>query len=97
MLRARYHFSVIGKGAVGDKLRSTPRLQRIVANVTACGPRPVGELLIEAMEGAGADPAALESLLARWESLDPRTVAAVGGRDFPRPPLRIVPSRERER
>ncbi len=65
MLRARYHTSAFGKGALGDRLRGSPRLQRVVARVTEAGPRSVAELLIEAMESAGADPAALDRLLER--------------------------------
>ena len=92
MLRARYRTSAIGKGAIGDRLRGSPHLQRIVSRVTEAGPRPVAELLIEALENAGADPAALDRLLERWARLDPATVRAVGGDRFPRSPLRLVPS-----
>jgi hypothetical protein len=98
MLRACYHIH-IGKGAIGDRLRGSPHLQRIVARVTEAGPRPVAELLIEAMEqaNAGADPAALDRLLQRWARLDPATVRAVGGDRFPKPPLDVVPARARGR
>ncbi len=96
MLRALYHTSAISKGAVGDRLRGSPHLQRIVSRVTEAGPRSVGEMLAEALEDAGADPAALDRLLERWARLDPGVVRAVGGDRFPRSPLRLVP-REGER
>jgi hypothetical protein len=85
-------------GALGDRFRTNPRMQRIVEHVHRCGPRPVGEMLIELLEEAGADPAVLDRLENRgWDRLDPETVRQVGGRDFPRPPLRGVPKRERDR
>ena len=95
MQRARYYTAAIGKGAIGDRLRGSPRLQRVVARVTEAGPRPVAELLIEAMENAGADPAAVDRLLERWSRLDPATVRAVGA-DYFRPPLNVVPARGRD-
>jgi hypothetical protein len=89
------HYWSFNKGALGDRLRGSPHLQRIVSRVTEAGPRPVAEMLIEAMEAAGAGPAALERLLERWRTLDPQVVRALGGDRFHRPPLDLVPSRER--
>ena len=77
-------------GPLGDRLRGSLHLQRIIERVHAAGPRPVAELLIEMLEGVGAGPDALDRLEA-WARLDPETVRRVGGRDFPRPPLRVVP------
>lgn len=78
------------KGLLGDRLRQSPRLQRAVEHVHACGPRPTAELLIELLERAGADPAILEHL-PRWQSLDPRIVRQLGGDRWPRAPLDVVP------
>lgn len=85
---------LITKGPLGDRLRSTPRLQRIVERVHAAGPRPTAELLIELLEQAGADPAILERLH-RWASIDPRIVRQLGGDRFPRPPLDLVPQKRK--
>jgi hypothetical protein len=88
MQRACYYI----KGALRERLRGSLHLQRIVSRVTEAGPRRVAELLIEVMEGAGVDPAALERLLERWPTLDPEVVRALGADRFPpRPLLRIVP------
>jgi hypothetical protein len=48
------------------------------------------------LEGVGAGPEALDRLEA-WARLDPETVRSLGGRDFPRPPLRVMPRQERGR
>ncbi len=82
-------------GPVGDRLRGSPALQRIVERVHSAGPRPVGELLVELLEHANADPAILDKLH-KWGRLDPEVVRALGGRNFPRPPPRVVPP-ERKR
>ena len=87
---------VIYCGPIGDRLRGSPHLQRIIERVVGCGPRPVAELLIEMLEDVGASPEALDRL-ERWAKIDPKTVRQVGGRDFPRPPLRVVPRQERGR
>jgi hypothetical protein len=52
------------------------------------GPRPVGVLLLQI---AGDDRDLIERL-ERLAAFDPQTVAALGGRDWPRPPLWSVPS-----
>lgn len=83
MRRTSYHFSIISKGELGDRMRSSPHLQRIVARVTACGPRPVSELLVELLEHAKADPRVLDRLEA-WARLDPGVCRALGADRFPR-------------
>jgi hypothetical protein len=80
----------IALGPLGDRLRGTPHLLRILERVHAAGPRPVGELLIDFLEASGADPAVLDRL-EDWHRLDPEIVRQVGGRDFPRPPLAVLP------
>jgi hypothetical protein len=55
-----------------------------------CGPRPLGHAVAELLDALGADPSCLDAVL-QWRALDPGLVAAFGGDDFPRPPLRIVP------
>jgi hypothetical protein len=83
-------------GPVADRLRGSPRLQRILARVVACGDRPVGELLVELLEASNADSAVLDRL-EDGHRLDPETARSLGGRDFLRPPLRVVPRQERGR
>jgi hypothetical protein len=83
-------------GPLGDRLRGSLHLQRSIASVQSCGPRAVGEMVVELLEASGADPAVLDRL-EDWSRLDPDTVRSVGGRDFPRPPLRVVPPPPRER
>jgi hypothetical protein len=75
---------------VDDDRISEPYARRIIERVVGCGSRPVAELLIEMLEDVGAGPEALDRL-ERWAKLDPETVRRVGGCDFPRPPLRVVP------
>ena len=84
-------------GPVGDRLSGSPRLQRILARVHAAGVRPVGELLIELLEAANADPALLDRLeQGGWAELVPKTVRELGGHDFPKPPLHAVPSQQKQ-
>jgi hypothetical protein len=83
-------------GPLGDRLRGSLHLQRIIERVHAAGPRPVAELLTEMLEGVGAGPEALDRLKA-WARLDPETVRRLGSDRFPAPPLHLVPRQERER
>ena len=55
-----------------------------------CGPRPVGHAIAELLDVLGADPTCLDVVL-QWRRLDPDLVTALGGDDFPRPPLDLVP------
>lgn len=62
-----------------------PEFIRMIRQVHACGPRAVGELLMEV-----ADREALELRLPTYAGLDPDLVAALGARDFPDPLLTRV-------
>jgi hypothetical protein len=49
----------------------------------------VGCAFAELLDTIGADPGALDELL-RWGRVEPDIVAALGGADFPRPPLDLA-------
>ena len=68
----------------------SPQFIRMVRVVHACGPRAVGELL---MEVADRDDLALR--LPAYAALDPALVDALDCRDFPNPVLAGVPGRRR--
>jgi hypothetical protein len=72
------------------RLLADRRLHRAFQHLHACGPRTVGHCVAELLDNLEADPAALDAMLT-WQQLDPDVVAAVGGRDFPRLSLRVVP------
>lgn len=64
-------------------LRQCPRFLHLVNKLHALGPRPVGEILLQ----VAADEEALVASLERLAELDPRLVAALDARDWPRAPL----------
>jgi hypothetical protein len=80
----------VNKAAVGGRQCASPHLQRILERVHACRPRPIGELLVELLEHAEADPCVLDRLGA-WARLGPDLVRRLGVDRFPRPPLDLVP------
>ena len=59
------------------------RRRRRYEQVFALGPRPSFELLMEIHSGAD-----LDSRLARYATVDPETIRALGGDQFP--PTRVV-------
>ena len=61
-------------------------LRCIIERVHACGPRPVGELLVELLEHSGAGPAASDHLEA-WANASPDDVRALEADRFHLPPL----------
>lgn len=73
-----------------QRLCRDPRLHAALRRIHECGPRSVGMAIAELCDHAGVEPQALDYLLT-WCRLDPVTVRAVGGADFPRPPMDQVP------
>lgn len=65
------------------------RLRSGSIHVHELGPRAVGELLHEIGQRFGATPEILD-LLDDWRALNPETLRALGGDQFPRQ-LRAVP------
>jgi hypothetical protein len=70
----------------------TFRFRRLTESLHRLGPRPFGEALRLAL--GRLDPADQPEVLAQIEkiaSLPPDLLAALGGRDWPPPPLGLVP------
>ncbi len=67
------------------------RLHRQVEKLCQLGPRAVGELLVEIGEQRSCRTF-IDQRLEAYNRLDPKTVNAVAGDQFPRPPLYEVKS-----
>jgi hypothetical protein len=66
------------------------QFQNDIDHLLQLGPRPTFEFFIE----FGTRHGVLTEIIAdlqEWRSLDPDTVKSVGGDQFPRPVLRLVP------
>ena len=65
--------------------------ERDIGRLHRLGARPVGELVREVLQLVDDDAAdQIRERLAVYAALDPGLVAALGGCDFPRPPLHAV-------
>lgn len=81
--------TIVHVGPCFQRLYQDLRLQRSIEHRHRCGPRPVGELLVEVLDSLNANPAVLDMLLG-WEHIDADLVKALGGDRFP-PHLQLVP------
>ena len=68
--------------------------RRRVQRVWSCGPRTMLELLDEIGSERGIGTV-IDATLARYATLDPAVVRAVGARDWPRPILHLATTRRR--
>ena len=73
MRRRPEHLSVVVERVMRDLRR-----RRLYEQVFALGPRPSFELLMEIHNGAN-----LDARLARYAAVDPETIRALGGDQFP--------------
>lgn len=67
-----------------------PKFQRLVEHLHALGPRPIGEFLLELSAGDPDMVAAVQVNLERYHRLDTATVRALGGDQWPGPPIHEV-------
>jgi hypothetical protein len=66
------------------------RFERAINRLVRIGPRPVGELLRKIGSDFGV-MAEIYGLVSEWAERDPAIVRGVGGGEFHRAPLRLVP------
>ena len=67
-----------------------PRFQRLVEHLHDLGPRPVGEFLLELVANDPDMGAAVQVNLERYHRLNTATVRALGGDQWPGPPIHEV-------
>ena len=73
-------------GEITDDLVADLRFERQAEQLHALGPRAIGELLMEIGEQRHCGTF-IEQRLRAYAALDPETVQALDGDEFPRPPL----------
>jgi hypothetical protein len=76
-------------GPVVQRLRSDLRLHVLFRHLHRCGPQPTAYCVAELLDAIRADPASLDEVL-KWGRLSPDVVAALGGSNFPPPPMDVV-------
>lgn len=83
-------------GPVERRVANDLQIQRAIEHIVRLGARSAGHAFGQLLDRTGAPPSVLDGLL-DWQRLDPQVVSNVGGRNFPKPPLNLLPKQKRVR